>query len=304
MDSPTLPHSTPLVWRSLTTADAAALRQLDAACKQADGFEPVSDLPSAALNAPGTLAAFDRDTLAAVGWISDPSGEMVVLGGNVHPAYRRQGLGSRLLAWSLSATASTPRAVIRCEALTPGAEVLYTRYGFMQVFAERMLVRPLTANLPAAAFPPDLQALTWQADTAPDFLRVYQQAFADRPGFDPAWIDDWIEENESDETFLPDFSHVLLNREQPVAFVTCGYFADLAWIMQIGVIPAFRGQGLTQTLLAAALRQFAAAGYREIGLHVNVNNPFAERAFTRAGFRQRLVRARYQRDLAVQGPQS
>jgi GNAT superfamily N-acetyltransferase len=278
-------------WRSLGAEDRPELHHLDSACKQADGYEPVSRLAEDALQAPHSLAAFHEHSIIALVWQKSVASGGELIGGRVHPQWRGQGLGHALLEWALPRCQN--EIILRDENLSPAAHALYTEFGFVQDFAERMLVRSLEQLPPAPRYPENLTVQTWEASTRELFRAAYRQSFATRPGFDPAWADEWAEENEAEESFLPACSRVLLCSGQAAAFLTADQLGALAWVSQAGVVPEFCGQGLMARILADVLRQFASEGYSEAGLHVNINNPGALKVYQQAGFRQRLLRARY-----------
>ncbi len=298
-----------LTWRAVVPADEDGLRRLDAACKKADGYEPVSNLPGDVLSAiaedpDNAFCASEEELIAAVGWIQprqdDERENSALLGGRVHPDYRRRGLGAVLLEWAeLRAVQALKsdlplRLVIRNEALSADAHAMYQDYGFEQDFSEHMLVRTLEEPLPDASLPPGLSLRNWDEHTAETFFKAYQLSFADRPGFPNPAADEWISEYESDADFRQDLSRVVIARQQqPVAFITLGELGGMGWISQVGVAQEWRGQGIAQALLAEALHQFKLHGYQEAGLHVNTNNANAAMVFHQLGFRRRLTRARY-----------
>lgn len=299
-----------MTWRGLQPADEPLLQELDRACKETDGEEWVSNLVEDALAAmrvhvDNTFCAAGEDTLMAVGWIEMlPSAEneqRVVLGGRVHPNYRRRGLGTLLLEWLenranlVSGYHRMRRLIIRNEALTADAHAIYVQSGFTPIFAENMMVCSLENPLPADRLPETYRLVNWTAETAPLFYRAYCDAFYDRAAsFDP--LEKWVGEYEKDNDFLPGLSWVAVNgEERPVAFVTAGRMGKMAWISQTGVTPQLRGQGVAFGLLVHTLWNFKQEGFQEVGLHVNVNNPAAIRRFYELGFRRRLTRARYEK---------
>jgi ribosomal protein S18 acetylase RimI-like enzyme len=75
-----------------------------------------------------------------------------------------------------------------------------------------------------------------------------------------------------------------------IGFVT----AAVGWIVQVGVVPAARGEGLGAALIREALTRMQDDGATEAWLDVNVNNP-AAKLYERLGFRHQGRRARYQR---------
>jgi ribosomal protein S18 acetylase RimI-like enzyme len=239
----------------------------------------------------------------AAGWViqgQEKEGEQyLLLGGQVHPAYRRRGVGTSLLEWAEQRAMGQAgldrsiRLVIRNESLTPDAHRLYTRAGFVQIFTEQMMVRTLNDETPAAFLPKTIALLSWKPQTIHGFYRAYADSFRDRPGFPNPPEAGWLESYTSEEEFLPDLSMLALFEGEPVGFVTCEIQGEMGWVSRIGVVPAWRRQGLASSLLAEALRRFRAAGVTEAGLHVNVNNPNAIRLYERLGFQPRLERTRY-----------
>jgi mycothiol synthase len=298
----------PLSWRDLAAGDAPALRVLELACKQADGDEWVSrlveDAVSAASGAPGSAqCGCLGGQIAAAGWVSPgqetEEEQLYVLGGKVHPAYRRRGIGAALLGWAENeamrqAGPDLPvRLVIRSETLTPDAHAIYTRAGFAQLFVEQMMVLSLDGGAPPALLPDTLTLLPWNPETNHGFYQAYAASFRDRPGFPDPPEADWLAAHAGEAEFLPELSMLAVCESEPVGFVACEIHGDMGWVSQMGVVPARRGQGLAGALLAEALRRFRLAGYSQAGLHVNLNNPRAIRLYERLGFQPRLQRARY-----------
>jgi ribosomal protein S18 acetylase RimI-like enzyme len=59
----------------------------------------------------------------------------------------------------------------------------------------------------------------------------------------------------------------------------------LGAIQNVGVVPAFRGRGIGQSLLRLALRGFRDSGCTEVQLEVTVHNLGAIRLYESMGFR-------------------
>lgn len=304
-----------LVWRTIDLTDKAALNDLDAACKAADGEEPVSNLPGNALKAAGlhddnTLCVALREKLAAAAWVtfSPSTGDVqrVQLGGKVRPEFRRRGIGEALLSWAESRALNlaqpdvTLQLLITNEALTEDANKLYLDYGYENTFSELMLVRPLDDPLPQSQLAHGLIECAWDAANAPLFFQAYAAGFRDRLGevvpVQTEWIAGYAEE---DEQFRPDLSRVVLEGGIPVGFVTCEVDGNIGWISQIAVVQERRRKGLAQNLVAGALQRLQQAGCQEAALHVNINNPKAQSVFYAAGFTHRLIRAKYIKEMML-----
>lgn len=304
-----LPAGFDLAWRPLVPADLAAITTLTSACLAADGGLPLAAGPDFIqgryLSAPAhaAIGAFDPDGLlvacAAAQLAEAPEQYHGLIVGQVHPAYRRRGLGTFLLGWSIAQArlllkacrAERPHVLcIATESLTEAAARLYAHHGFTQQFGETVMRRELAAPLPDHTIPSDLTLHMWTPARAGQFFEAYQASFRDRPGF-PRWnAQQWIEWVSDDETFLPDFSLLACRAGGPLGFIVCGE----DWIVQVGVRPEARGQGLASALVVEALRRFRAAGGDHVMLDVNVNNLAAERVYARLGFEVIGRRARYE----------
>lgn len=295
----TPPTTLDLHWRPLDANDRAGIGALIAECIARDGglgfmaTEPsflkrfVSENPH-----PG-IGGFDKNArlMASAAARRDRGSDedSVTLVGNVHPNYRRRGLGDYLLTWSMAqaqtlfvaSADNLPRAVyIRTESLTDDAEKLYMRFGFRRVFAENVMRREMQLPLPDAPFPPDIKLASWRAELANQFFEAYQASFRDRPGFPNPSADDWISGTANDDDFRADLSWLALQVGQPVGFIACAK----GWVSQMGVRPEWRGKGLGTALLVRALAQMRDEGDKFAMLDVNANNSTATRVYTRLGF--------------------
>jgi mycothiol synthase len=302
------PTSLNIAWRPLQPADLAAITALTSACLAVDGGLPLAAsagfIEGRYLSAPAhaTIGAFDRSgrliACAAAQLAEAPEEYRGLIVGQVHPAYRRRGLGTFLMRWSIAqartllAACPAERSHVLCiatEALTEASIQLYARYGFAQQFGETVMRRSLDAPLPDRPLPHDITIETWTPLLAGQFFEAYQVSFRDRPGF-PAWsAKEWIEWVAGDDTFLPELSLLVSRDEQPIGFIVCCE----EWIVQVGVRPEERRHGLASALVAEALRRFRAAGGEQVFLDVNVNNPAAERVYARLGFEVVGQRGRY-----------
>ncbi len=279
-----------ITWDSLTEADLPALRDLARACLDADGGLPIltSDgLLRARLLGGDTLAARDdTGALVAAAGVAVRDGAATT-SGLVHPAFRGQGIGRRLMAWAAESagSASLTVATETCEA---SAERLYARFGLAEAFAELVMRHPL-AEVPVVPAPDGVE-LTPVADASHrDLFAAYVGSFSDRPGFPDPTEDEWLEELEEDDDWRRDLSVVALDAGgQPAGFVNV---LD-TWVDQVGAVPAWRGRGLGAHLVSRSLQALAAEGATEAWLTVNVDNPAAD-LYTRLGFETYGKRARF-----------
>jgi mycothiol synthase len=293
------------VWRPVQPEDLVALAALDAACLQADGPVSVDD-PSyqSLLTTPGvaTLCASPEGAseMVAAGWIL-PGAAQARLGGKVHPAHRRKGLGTHLLRWGAaqaSAAGAAPTLIIRNEALTEGSAALYAQEGYTCDFIEQWMQRDLSTPLPPVARP---VAVPWTPETAPQFYAAYYAGFSTRrrPDAPVQSAAEWISEYADDPDFRPDLSLLVQDNGQSVAFVATGVLfisalgQTVGWISQVAVDPTWRGRGLADGLIVAVLEDFQREGMAAVGLHVNVDNPGAIQLYARLGFALISRRGKY-----------
>lgn len=299
-------------WRPVAEPDLPALAALDAACRAADGPASVPAQPyDTLLTAPevALLCATPEgspDQIVATGWVQ-ANGAQARLGGKVHPAHRRQGLGTHLLRWGAAQAAAiggVDTLIIRNEALTPDSVALYAQEGYTCDFVERWMQRDLGEPLPAIAAP--FPTERWTDANADDFFAAYAPAFSTRrrPGSPPPDRDEWIADYTDDPDFHPDLSLLARADGRPVGFITAGVvpIADLGqtvgWISQVGSDPAWRGRGVAAALIVAVLAAFRQEGFSTLGLHVNVDNPGAIQLYERLGCTLVGQRGKYSKALA------
>lgn len=285
-----------LRWRPLGAPDSAELVALAGRCLAADGGLPLAATAEFLARRYGgdktaTLAGFTpAGRLVAVTSVRSLAGPVSVVVGQVDPAVRGRGLGAWLLDWSLDHTRRGGPVRIETESLTQAAMRLYATRGFRQVFAEDVMRRALGTPIPAAPLPEGVGLEEWGEGNREGFFAAWTASFADRPGF-PGWPQaEWVAWTTA-EGFRPSLS--LLARDAsgaPVGFVTCAE----DWVVQVGVVPAVRGQGLGRALTCAALSGMRAAGDREAWLDVNVDNPTAAGLYASLGFTVVGRRARFE----------
>jgi mycothiol synthase len=302
------PTSLNITWRPLQPADLGAITALTSACLAVDGGLPLAAsadfIEGRYLSAPAhaTIGALDRNgrlvACTAAQLAEGPEEYRGLMVGQVHPAYRRRGLGTFLIRWSMAqarlllAQCPADRAQVLCiatESLSEASAELYARYGFTQQFGEIVMRRGLDTPLPDRPLPHDITIETWTPALAGQFFEAYQASFRDRPGF-PGWsAREWIAWVAEDDTFLPELSLLACRDGRPIGFIVCGE----DWIVQVGVRPDDRMHGIASALVVEVLRRFRAAGGEQVLLDVNINNPAAERVYARLGFEVVGRRARY-----------
>jgi mycothiol synthase len=227
----------------------------------------------------------------------------VALVGGVHPAFRRQGIGTQLVA----AAAERARAHVaeRGRSLRP-VVALDSRPEDRDLvaLAERAGMRPeywsfaMEADLPRpgprASVPAGFVVETWE-DVDPDEIRtVHNRAFAGHRGWSAwspemwrTWVTDARHHRPAQSLLLRDeagaiaaYLHVL---EYDAAEQATG--VREAHVSKVGTAPEHRRRGLASTLLALALDRAAEQGYDRAALDVDAHNETgALSVYERAGF--------------------
>lgn len=297
---PTIPNHT---WRSLAPDDAPALVRLEQACSRLDGASHLAgeaEWRERLSNAVESAAAVTgHGEIAVAGVIEVTPGadsERAFLDGRVHPGFRGQGVGSALLSWMEVRASRHLRAIdtARPKVLrimfwdrVDDAIALFEQHGFEFMFKEDELRVDLRDDRPRLPLSPGLTVERWSSQNALEFYTVYRDAFGTRtnaPLSEEDWTRFWA--NPDDPEFHPELSFLVRDGTEPAAFnVGHVYEVDEAFVAQFGVRQAWRRQGVGAAVLAEALNQFAAAGYRTGVLAVNIDNPNARRLYERAGFK-------------------
>ncbi len=245
-----------------------------------------------------TVIAFTPDDDQAAGatlsFVTQATGEhRATLEGEVGVEHRRRGLGSAILSWAETAArehfaemlAGGQPVTFRVDIDTPGDDAarLYQRHGLELAVAEVEMTRPLD-DLPDVRIPSEYTVRHWDRMSAPLFYHAYDSAFRDRPGF-PGWDETrWCATYTGSEDFQPRHCLVVLDGPEPAGYAVCWVEGDTGWVIQMGVRPEWRGQGLGAAILSRVLRSFADAGLRTAALEVATNNPTARRLYERMGF--------------------
>jgi ribosomal protein S18 acetylase RimI-like enzyme len=283
-----------LTWGPLDgDGDREAVAALAARCHAVDGGMPavtISRFGADGVVTTGGRTATGALVAAAAVRALSPGAALI---GLVDPACRGAGVGGALLDWGLEAAAAVdPAVTVETEALTEAAGRLFASRGLRQVFAEDVMRYDLAAaGPPADPLPPGLALHEWTPDLAARFFAAYDAAFRERPGF-PGWpAERWVAWTAGDEEFRPQWSLLAAgpDGDGDAGFVTCAE----GWIVQVGVVPAWRGRGVGGALVAEALRRMRAAGADQALLDVGVDNQ-AARLYARLGFTRIGRRAKFQ----------
>jgi mycothiol synthase len=310
-----------LTWRPLTSADAQTSADLLNAIEVVDQIgenytaedtlteliDPYADLERA------SLCAFDGDVM--VGYMKvrhKPSASevhRVLVDGGVHPSYRRQGVGTRLLEAGIEAAKVVHALhhpglklgvdVHKAEKIA-GVPELARSLGFAPVRYYQGMVHPLS-DLRPVVLPEGPRIEAWSEQNDEDFRFVRNEAYADHWGTVPMPADLW-QNKITNQTFRPAASFLVREAGgEPVSvLVTMHWEADTeytgirdAHFMLIGTRPEYRKRGLASGLIGHALRAVADQGYDQASLSVDSESAAgAPRILEKAGFtgKMRYVR--------------
>lgn len=295
-----------LEWRPMTAEDVPAITELFAEAGRLDHPTVVvaEDEVAQLLEMPTVDLALD--TIVGV----EPGGRIVAYGaviageehrtvvwitldGTVHPARRRAGIGTALLAWQeargrqlLGSSEERLPAWLAAgtEEHVTDAIALFERHGYAPTRWWLELERDLGEPIPQRALPEGVRLepyLDWREETR----LAYNAAFEDHWGSQPATAREW-DADERLESARPELSRVLVasdeaGRELVVGFVIVTVSeqewalrgGSFAYIDALGVRAEWRGRGLASALLADAMRVYRDAGFALAVLDVDAESP-------------------------------
>lgn len=234
----------------------------------------------------------------------------------VHPEHRRRGIGTALHLWAeercrqvfdrvpddarVVMVSATARQVEAARDLLQKMGMGYTRSSYA------MLIEMAEAP-PAPAFPQGIRIVTYNdlQDVQP-FASVHLESFRDHRGFVETsverYVKHWQHIVDTDKRFSPDFWLLAMAGEEPAA-VLMGreqddVDPDMGWVMVVGVLPAFRRQGLGLALLQYSFGLYWQRGIRRVGLGVDATSlTGATRLYEKAGMHVHHTEDIYEKEL-------
>jgi len=307
--APVLPqHESVARWRNATADDIDAIHGIHAAADAVDHptwITPREDIAdtfelSHIDHARDTIIGFADDGTAVVfsSAFLHPSraGTLTVhIGGAVHPAWRRRGIGSAALAWSHArgrqqlaeaAPALEPGAwnlelKVYGEETTPDVVAIAEPLGFAVERWFTTMVRDMSGPVPEPPAVAGTTIVPYTADRALDVLAARNDAFRDHWGSLPTSEESW-QKFVGGEFLRPDLSRLVLDAEGDVialclASVNEDDWAALgathAYIDLIGVVRAHRRRGLAPAVIAASLAAIGDVGLEKAVLDVDTASP-------------------------------
>lgn len=315
-----------LSWRPIEAKDVPACAVLLAAIEEVDQTgdvfgeedlletfrDPGRDYPR------GSIGVHDGDVMAGYCCLSssgsaDQVHSMSQYGG-VHPAYRGQGIGGRLLDWAELAAVplheerypGRPLSISGwCPAGDSGASALYASRGFRPERWFHLMAADLTTAGLSAPVPAGVQVVAFTAELAEDARQVRNEAFREDQMTPGEWAH-YLSYN----AFRPAFSYLAYDGAEPLAVLIgreYDAYTELTGILDLYIAmvatrESARKRGIASALLSRALADARSAGFTAASLTVTVAADSPTGAFglyQRAGFAIRTTSVMQVKDLDV-----
>jgi ribosomal protein S18 acetylase RimI-like enzyme len=198
-------------------------------------------------------------------------GPSVEVAGMVHPGYRRQGIGTRLLdeAIELCHGRGERHLLLVAPRTSPGARVLAESKGGVLEHSEHAL--DLDGAVTRGPSDPSLSLRPASSGDISALVRILADAFGQSPR--PIDLD------------APGVSMLVAERDGSIVATLGLEQSPVQWgIYGFAVAPHLQGAGIGRDLLRRVCRQANDAGVRRLHLEVEVNNDRALGLYTSLGF--------------------
>ena len=286
--------------RAATRSDVPAMHALIAACEIAnDGVaevHPTDVEQSLDLAGNGGVVVVESPDLL-VGWAT-VSGDRA--DADVHPAWRRRGVGSALLAWTeaqarKAGVSRLQQIVTNADA---GANQLLEGAGYRIHHTSWILQMKMGEKPPSVVIPPGITLRRYRPDDASAVYRLIEDAFNEWPDRQPTAVADWSAHVLDHASFSPDISRLAFDGEELVgAALTDDYpNQEEGWVQQVATKASHRRRGIARALLQSVFAAFHATGRRRVGLSTGSHMGALE-PYERIGMRIRRTYTAWVKDL-------
>lgn len=249
------------------------------------------DNPNVDVDHSTVVAISDQGELVATGWVFINSlaenQRRAFLWGCVHPQHRRRGIGTALFHWQtdvgtrlLENYADELEHALRCystDHITDRVRV-FEREGFEEVRRFYYMDRDLSEPIPDGSLAENVQIIPWDAARDEEALDVLNTAFHDHWGNEPVSVKVWNKKYVGSADFCPLTSRMAICDGQLVGValvhVPMNQAADKqrGYIWELGVLRAYRKQGIASALLTGAMRSMRESGLDAASLSVDTQN--------------------------------
>jgi mycothiol synthase len=298
---------------ALTPDQVTGILDVAKAAAKADGVGPLSEhgmlrvRHSEPGHGPDVVATADGH-IVGYGYLDEPdpaqesevAGELVV-----HPAHRRQGVGTALLGVLAEQGEQAGARAIRLWAHgdLAAAAALARSAGFERIRALWQMRRSLAEPLPELDLPAGVMLRTFRVGQDEEsWLRVNGRAFAKHPE-QGSWTARDLELREREPWFDPDGFLIAErgagNDKTMIGFhwtkihPAKGTEPSIGEVYVLGVDPDAHGGGLGSALTVAGLRYLSERGLDQVMLYVDEENSAAIRLYQGLGFTRRHTDAMY-----------
>jgi mycothiol synthase len=229
--------------------------------------------------------------------------------GSVHPAYRRRGIGTRLVPALVARagdyvrehgedlrpviTGSAPSGNTDLASLFEKSGLRPERWSF--VMTADLEDRP---GEPVPEMPPEYTLHTWEGIDHDEIRKAHNDAFVGHYGWTPWSAQMWGQWVADNRSLRPSLSLVARDREGAIAaYIETGEFVAVeeatgireAYVVKVGTSPQHRRRGLAGVLLRIALERYRDEGFDRAALDVDSENATgALGIYERAGFRTQM----------------
>ena len=303
--------------RPATLGDASALTDLLAAAEDVDQTGEHHSLEDVVEELENPMIVLEHDWLVAeqdgqlVGhcWLlpREPADGKVRISveGAVHPAHRRTGIGSHLVALMMDrareyAEQGGLEALIAASAPSKNADAEAV-FGELGLRPKRWQVE-MVADLHeegVGSEPPDVPngytLATWAGVDQEEMRAAHNRAFVDHYAFSPWGADMWRQWVSGSRNSRPGLSLVLRDEQGAVAaYIQASEYDAVqaatgkrdVFLSKVGTAPELRRRGLAGLLLRHALHRYRREGFDQSSLTVDSENPSgALTVYERVGFR-------------------
>lgn len=266
---------------ALTEAESAQVRGLIATCNSAEHLDlkvDIEGLRPASGDARNVFLAQAGETLA--GFCTLDGGREIELCGSVHPDFRRQGIGSALLAAARAECRrrGAAKLLLICEDGSRSGQGFVATLAAHREFAEHRM----ELDVSAAGVPTVTRSLTLRPatrDDQPAIAHITALAFTRDEAGERRQLAAGME-NPTERFYLAS------RGDAPVGTLKILSAPPRALIYGFAVLPEYQGKGFGREILNRTIRLLSHEGWTRIGLEVDIENTRAFHLYSSTGFQR------------------